>query len=215
MRITVNSLKAIDSGNLISITAELCDGKHVDRRELIILASQYSGMRITKGEIDAERFDEIAHASKVCSAYRKGLFLLGYGACSEKSLNYKLKTRGFDSDVSAEAVKMLSQGGYINEACDAERETEKCLAKLWGRKRIISHLYSKGFTTETIRNAIESLEDVDFAENCEKLISRDYKTQLVLAISDKAAYSKLCASLSRMGYSFSEIKEACSKLAAK
>lgn len=214
MKINVTSLKAIDSGNLISVKIELSDGENVDSRELLILASQYSDLRIAKGAIDTERFDEIAHASKICSAYRKGLFLLGYGACSQKKLIYKLKMKGFDQESSQKAARMLSEAGYINEDLDAVREIEKCLAKLWGKKRIISHLYSKGFTDEAVSCALRSLENIDFADNCEKLIRRDHKKQFELAKKDKSAYNKLCASLLRMGYSFSEIKEASIRLAA-
>ena len=58
------------------------------------------------------------------------------------------------------------------------------------------------------------LEDIDFAENCRLLIERSYKRQFLEAPDDKNALMKLFASLERMGYSFSEIKEASEEIAS-
>ncbi len=175
---------------------------------------QYASLKIKKGEISRERFDEIAHAANICSAYKKGLFLLGYGACSEKSLIYKLRTKGFDNAISCEAVAMLSAEGYINEDDDAVREAERCITKFWGRKRILSHLYSKGYSAASIRYAQEYLDNVDFINNCALLINKSYRKQFELAKKDPNTKAKLVNALVRMGYTFSEIKEASATYAA-
>ena len=214
MKITVTALVAVNSGNEICICIEISNGENTEKQNLTVLAEQYSLLRIKKGEISRSRFDEIERASNICSAYKKGLFLLGYGACSERKLHYKLKTKGFANDICSEAVAMLSAGGYINEANDAEREAERCIAKLWGKKRIVSHLYSKGFRDDAIRSAIDELCNVDFVENCKKLIMRDHQKQFMAALNDEKEKQKLFASLIRMGYSFSEIKEASAGITA-
>ena len=107
---------------------------------------------------------------------------------------------------------MLCQNGYVNEDGSCTREAEKCIAKLWGKKRIVSHLYSKGFSETSVREALLELGETDYTENCKKLILRDHKHALAAARTDKAAASKLIASLARMGYSFSEIKSALSDI---
>ena len=208
MTISLTELKAINGGDEVCVTIELKEGENKEIKKLFLLASQYASLRIRKGEISEERFDEIAHAADIASAYKKGLFLLGYGACSEKKLKFKLKTKGFSEGISNEAVEMLVRAGYIDEKSDAERELEKCLSKLWGKKRIIAHLYTKGFATSAIDEASKVLDTVDFVENCRKLILKDHKDQLEAAREDIALMTKLCATLQRMGYSFSEIKEA-------
>ena len=109
---------------------------------------------------------------------------------------------------------MLSALGYLNENSDAIRETEICLSKLWGKKRIIAQLYAKGFSDDAVRSAADFLEDIDFIENCALLIKRNYMRQLNSALGDKNAMMKLVATLSRMGYSFSEIKEASDMVAS-
>jgi len=206
--ITLTELKAINGGDEVCVTAELKHGENKEIKKLFLLAGQYTSLRIRKGEISEERFDEIARAADVASAYKKGLFLLGYGACSEKKLKFKLRTKGFGEDVSSKAVEMLVRAGCIDEKSDAEREVEKCLAKLWGKKRIVAHLYTKGFAANAVNEACLRLDDVDFTENCRKLILKEHKEQLIAAKEDIAIMAKLCAALQRMGYSFSEIREA-------
>ena len=208
MTITLIDLKAINGGDEVCVTIEIKQSENKEIKKLFLLAGQYTSLRIRKGEINAERFDEIERAADIASAYKKGLFLLGYGACSEKKLKFKLRTKGFSEDISSEAVELLVDAGYINEKNDAEREIEKCLSKLWGRKRIIAHLYTKGFASSVINEALRALDAVDFVENCRKLIVKDHKDQLIAAKEDIALMTKLCAALQRMGYSFSEIKEA-------
>ena len=214
MRVTVTALVALNSGNEICVYAEISNGENTERKKLVLLTEQYLMLKIKKGEITSDQFDEIERASDICSAYKKGLNLLGYGACSEKNLYYKLRSRGFENDICSEAVAMLSGGGYVNENSDAQREAERCIAKLWGKKRIISHLYTKGYTDEAVRDVYDLLSDTDFVENCKKLILRDHKRQFALAKSDEKEKQKLFASLVRMGYSFSEIKEASAGITA-
>ena len=208
MTITLTELKAINGGDEVCVTAEITQGENKEIKKLFLLAGQYTSLRIRKGEISEERFDEIARAADVASAYKKGLFLLGYGACSEKKLKFKLRTKGFSEDVSTEAVEMLVRTGCIDEKSDAEREVERCLMKLWGRKRIIAHLYTKGFAADAVNEACTLLDEVDFVENCRKLIMKDHREQLMAAREDITLMTKLCAALQRMGYSFSEIREA-------
>ena len=208
MTIKISDVKAINSGDEVCVTVEIISGENKEIKKLFLLAKQYTSLRVTKREISEERFDEISHAAEVASAYKKGLFLLGYGACSEKKLKFKLRTKGFNESISAEAVELITTAGLIDEPSDAIREVERCLNKLWGRKRIIAQLYTKGFSKEALDKAILTLDEVDFVENCKKLIIKEHKAQLAAARDDIAIMSKMCASLQRMGYSFSEIREA-------
>ena len=67
---------------------------------------------------------------------------------------------------------------------------------------------------EAVKEVSLYLEDIDFTENCKLLIERSYKRQFDAALEDRAALMKLVASLERMGYSFSEIKEASEEIAS-
>ena len=208
MIITVKTLVALNCGEETCVCIELSDGIHTDVQKHTLLTNQYADLRIKKGEIDSEKYESIVRAAKIAAAYKKGLIFLGYGSHSKKTLYYKLKSRGFEDESINEAILMLSRSGYVNEDNSCVREAEKCLSKLWGKKRIVSHLYSKGFSEISIHQALDELGEIDYTENCKKLILRDHKRALSTVREDKAATSKLIAALARMGYSFSEIKSA-------
>ena len=212
MTITVTALVAINSGEETVVKIELSDGIHSELQQHSILTSQYAELRIKKGEINKDKYDEIVRASNICSAYKKGISLLSYSSSSQKNLCYKLKSRGFDDEISTEAVSMLASKGYLDDDNACEREVQKCIKKLWGKTRIISHLYSKGFDDNSVKAVIQVFDNTDFEDNCKKLIERDYKRRLADAKTDKAAMTRLISALSRMGYSFHEIKSALSDI---
>ena len=116
MTITVTELRAINGGDEVCVTVELKSGENKEIKKLFLLPGQYTSLRIRKEEISEERFDEIAHASDVASAYKKGLFLLGYGACSEKKLKFKLRTKGYSEQIAGEAVEMICAAGLLSLA---------------------------------------------------------------------------------------------------
>ena len=212
MRINITSIVALNGGEETCICIDIISGENTQSVKHTLFTTQYADLRIKKGEIDTHRYEEISNAANIAAAYKKGLVILGYGAHSKRSLQYKLKSKGFADDVSEEAISLLCRHGYINEDDSCQREAEKCIKKLWGQKRIISHLYSKGFSETSVREALLELGETDYTENCKKLILRDHKHALAAARTDKAAVSKLIASLARMGYSFSEIKSALSDI---
>ena len=212
MKISVTALVAENLGEETCVTIELSDGVHTEIQKHSLLTDQFISLKIKKGEIDTERYEEIVNAANISAAYKKGLSLLSYSSSSKKNLHYKLKSRGFSDDVADEAISMLVCDRYLDEDSSCTREAEKCHQKLWGKKRIVSHLYSKGFTDDAVRNALLELSYVDYTENCKKLIMRDHKRQLSLAKEDRAQMTKLVASLERMGYTFAEIKSALSDI---
>ena len=208
MRINITAIVALNGGEETCICIDITSGDNTQSVKHTLLTTQFAELRIKKGEIDTHRYEEISNAASIAAAYKKGLVTLGYGAQSKRSLHYKLKAKGFTDDVSEEAISLLCRHGYINEDDSCQREAEKCINKLWGKKRIISHLYSKGFSNDMINTALLELSEIDFTENCKELILRSHKRQLFDSLDNKATLSKLVASLQRMGYSISEIKNA-------
>ena len=119
-------------------------------------------------------------------------------------MRLKLRSKGFSPDTAAEAAAYLVALGYINERKDAEREAERCVAKLWGRRRIAAALYEKGYSEGAVRGAMELLDRVDFDEQCSALIRKKFG-----GVPDEPRErQKLFAALVRYGYSPSEIKNA-------
>ncbi|MBO5416543.1 MAG: regulatory protein RecX [Clostridia bacterium] len=204
MTVTVTSVRAINGGSDIVLSVCLSDGEHSEKRELVLLSRQYAALRPEKGEISEESFDELSEAAEICAAVKRGMNILGYGACSEKNMRLKLRSKGFGAEVAASAAEYLVELGYINEEKDAEREAERCVGKYWGRRRIAAALYEKGYSEAAVRGAIESLGEVDFEGRCVSLIEKKFRG----LPEDANEKKKLFASLLRYGYSPSEIKNA-------
>lgn len=186
----------------LSVTIE-ADGKK-DKRWFLVPEKFFFEERLKKGEITPEIFERIESESKKCRAYLRGANILGYGANSEKKLTEKLQKRGFDRETATSAAKKLKKDGFIDEEKDATNKAFACVRKLWGKKRIIAKLYESGYRNDAIKAAAERLSEVDFTENCKKLIAKKVKA----LPTDRKELEKLTAFLLRYGYSLSEIKEA-------
>lgn len=209
MTLTVLSVCAVGSDEL-SISIELVSGSNRLIEKFIISTAAYTQMQICKGECSRELYEELEKESKIHAAYKRALYILGYGACSKKTLISKLIAKGFERGASETAVERIAELGFINDSASALREAEMCAAKLWGETRIRYSLSQKGYSRDDIDLALFALEDsgVDFAESCKKLIKRKYGTPP----TDRAAAQKMISSLLRYGYSVSQIKSACADI---
>ena len=208
MTVTITSISALSGGAEIALGVRISEGERFETRTLVLLARQYAELRPERGDIDCDRFELLLSEAEICSAVKRGMNILGFGACSEKNLVLKLRSRGFSRDAASSAARYLSELGYIKETDDALREAQKCLRKLWGRRRIAAALCEKGYTKDALSAALDELEDVDFAKNCAELIETRFRG----LPEDADDRRKLVASLTRYGYSSAEIKEAFLKL---
>lgn len=213
MEIRITAVSGRSGGEEVEISFELTNGTHSEKCSFIISSSQYLVICPQRGASDEQMFDEIKYASDVWSATKRGIFMLGYGACSEKALIAKLVSKGFDKEIAADAVNDIVAKGLMRPADDAAREAEKMAKKLWGKRRIISALYEKGYSADAVRAALYSLEEsgIDYEKNCKRLVREKYSG----AELDISGQAKLYAALSRYGYSSSEIKSAILSLNEK
>ena len=204
MTVTITSISALNGGAEVSVSVRLSEGENFEKRQLLLLSRQYAELRPEKGEIDIESFERLLAESEVCAAVKRGMNILGYGACSEKNMTLKLRSKGFSRETAQRAAEYLCELGYINEREDARREAERCVKKYWGRKRIAAALYEKGYSEGAVSRALEALDEYDFSKICAELIKRKFKS----VPEDRDEQRKLFASLLRYGYSSSEIKNA-------
>ena len=204
--IKIIRLARAEDPTLVTVSVTIsADGKS-EKRYLLLPEAFVIDERLTKGEISPEEFDKLEKESKKCRAYLRGANILGYGANSEKKLTEKLQKRGFDRESAAAAAKKLQKDGFIDEENDATNKAFVCARKLWGKKRIVAKLYESGYRDDAIKAAVERLSEVDFVENCKKLIAKKVKA----FPTDRKELDKLIAFLIRYGYSLSEIKSAYS-----
>lgn len=202
MQITITDLRALDGDSLVAVHVLILseDGER-DSRVYHILPEQYAAMRLTVGNMNCETVDALEHSARLCEAIRKGVHLLSYGAQSEKTLKQKLRARGISPNLAAEAADYLARRGLMNESEDALRLAQNCRRKHWGMRRILSHLFEKGYSESIVHAVQAELEEVDFVPDCVVLIRAKYGLP-----ETKEERQKTIAALMRYGYSMSEIR---------
>ena len=130
---------------------------------------------------------------------------------TEKNLRDKLTRKGFNEEAIDAAVNKMKEAGLINDARLMQSVSEYLAdKKLYGRARIKLELQKKGFDKQLIgENFNECVSDVDFKENCLKLMQ---KKRLVDKIKDSKTARAVTAALARYGYGYAEIKYAYTRL---
>ena len=121
--------------------------------------------------------------------------LVAARAYTEHGLREKMRIRGYGCDETGDAVEYLKGFGYINDLRLAQNAAEKLADKLNGKRKIFAYLASKGISRDTVAEI--DLSEIDFKENCRTLA-------LKLQAAGKP-YEKIVASLTRAGFSSSEI----------
>lgn len=167
--------------------------------------------RLGLSELSEEEFpvefedDELlAFLSKKLSAIKYASYLLTFSDKSEKTLRQKMREKEYSAEVIDEALRVLREGGIISdENLCLKKYISIANSKLYGPHRIKSELFSKGFSSEDIKNAQECA-GLDFeelcAELCDKLLSAGR-----INLSDRKERDKFKAKLSRYGYGFETI----------
>lgn len=206
MTLTIASITA-GGADEVWVGFEFAEGDKVCRERFLISVEAYTQMGIRKGPCGRELYDRVEEESGIYAAFKRGLYILGYGACSERMLTSKLIAKGFSRETAEEAARRINGAGYMDEELSARREAERCAEKLWGESRIRAALKQKRYSDEAIDDAMFALEDggIDFAEQCKRVIDQKYKE----IPTDRAEMQKLVAAVCRLGYSVSQIKSAC------
>ena len=208
LTITVRSLRAQNDGAEVLVQVLLESGEHREQKSLPLTMEQYCDLKPARGIISEETYERLEEASQLCGALRSGENLLSYGANSVQMLARKLVQRGFSREIAMAAAQRLQEMGLIDEERDLRREIEKCTRKLWGSRRISAHLWSRGFSTESLSDLSDLLDEIDFKANCAALIRKKYGE----IPTDPAEMRRMTASLSRYGYSLEEIRGAIRSL---
>ena len=211
MKITVTDLRALDGDSLVAVRLLIqSDEGARDVRSYHILPEQYAALRLRCGEeIGPDTVDALEEAAQLSEAIRKGISLLSYSMQSERALKRKLTVRGFSEELATAAVAYLNRNGCFHEGEDAMRVVQGCRRKHWGMRRILSHLFEKGYPERVIRAVQVELEGEDFVPDCVELIRSKYHG----APESRDEKQKMTAALMRYGYSLGEIRRAIEQVA--
>ena len=146
----------------------------------------------------------IQFLSQKLKAIKYASYLLQFSDKSEKVLRRKMHEKEYSDEVIDATLSVMRDSGIISdENLCLKKYITIANSKLYGPHRIKSELFSKGFSSEDIKNAEENA-GIDFyelcADLCEKLLSSGR-----INLSDKKEQDKFKAKLVRYGYGFDEI----------
>ncbi len=191
-------------------------------KELIIQTEQNEKYRITLSDakenglygIDEKdfpfEFDDgelLTFLSEKLKAIKYCTYLLSFSDKSASKLVQKLREKEYSAQASTEAIRVLCDAGIVDDDTVCLRKAQiMAKSKLYGPYRIKAELSAKGFSRETIDEALEN-SDVDFEELLATLISK-LTSSGKYDLSDRDSLVKFKAKLSRYGYSCESINKA-------
>lgn len=188
----------------VILTISISNPSGSEETEMVLLSEHFHKMGITIGALDTEIMPELEYWSEVARAYASACSSFAYTPSSLSALEKKLVQKGFPKDIASDAIASVKARGFVDESQIALRRAQLCVEKKWGRSRVLMKLREEGFADQSLEAAREFLASVDFAENCAALIKRKFGN----IPEDRHERELMYASLSRMGYSVSEIRAA-------
>lgn len=172
--------------------------------EFSILKVHSARLGLAVGIVDEEMLPELEYYADVARAYSSACSSFAFSPSPLKAIWKKLTQKGIDRDVATEAIDVLRDSGAINEIEMAARRAQLLSEKPWGRSRILAKLREDGFEDGAISEAMTALDEVDFAANCASLIRKKFGE----IPSERQELDKMYASLSRLGFSSTDIRAA-------
>lgn len=165
---------------------------------------------VSGDEINEEELTAFEKAAGSRRAFNSALNSLDYRDHSEKEIRAKL-LRKHDADFVDEAVEKLIELDLVNDERYAENYARELFErKKFGKMRIKSELRAKGISADIANAAVEELFEEEEPDNVQRIvdiIGKRYYNRM----NDKVGRKKVFSALQRMGYSFSDIREAMSE----
>ena len=199
----------------MKITAKQGKGKkihiHIDGEYLLTVDEDFwfSSGFISGDEIDDGDLAAFKEAAGSRLAFNSAMFSLDLRDHSERELRNKL-SRKFDEASVNSAIEKLIDLGLVNDRRYAEMLVRELYErKKYGKNRVRSELYKRGIDSVIINEVIEEYEnefETDNVKTIVDIIRKKYYNKLV----DEKSRQKVVAALVRLGYSFSDIRQAMS-----
>ncbi len=158
--------------------------------------------------IDDEQLHELTLASQRNRAYEKALYLLEYRAHSRKELFTKLRSV-FPDEVCEHAIERVEELGLIDDFKFAEDFAEELFErKGFGERRVRLELEKRGISRDIVDDVLEDYDPEDVKESIIAVIKKKYRS----IPEDEKNLARMYAGLSRMGYSYGDIRSAIDEL---
>ena len=182
---------------------------HIDGEYLLTVDEDfwYSSGYVSGDEIDDGDLVAFKEAAGSRLAFNSAMFSLDMRDHSEREIRQKL-SRKYDEQSVDTAVEKLLDLGLINDRRYAELLTRELFErKKYGKNRVRSELYRKGIASETVNEVLEEYENENEPDNVQTIVDiirKKYYNKLV----DEKSRQRVVAALVRLGYSFSDIRQA-------
>lgn len=182
---------------------------HIDGEYLLTVDEDFwfSSGYVSGDEIDDGDLVAFKEAAGSRLAFNSAMFSLDMRDHSEREIRQKL-SRKYDENSVDTAVEKLIDLGLVNDRRYAELLTRELFErKRYGKNRVRSELYRKGIASDIINEVLEEYENENEPDNVQTIvdiIEKKYYNKLV----DEKSRQKVVAALVRLGYSFSDIRQA-------
>lgn len=167
----------------------------------------FSSGYVSGDEIDDGDLAAFKEAAGSRLAFNSAMFSLDMRDHSEKEIRQKL-SRKYDAHSVDTAVEKLIDLGLVNDRRYAELLTRELFErKKYGKNRVRSELFRKGIDSDIVNEVLEEYEEENEPDNVEKIVDiirKKYYNKLI----DEKTRQKVVAALVRLGYNFSDIRQA-------
>ena len=165
---------------------------------------------ISGDEIDEEELTAFEEAAGSRRVFNSALNSLDYRDHSEKEIRAKLM-RKHGAEYVDEAVEKLIELDLINDRRYAENYARELFEhKKFGKIRIKSELIAKGIASDIASETVNSLFEDEEPDNIQRIVDI-IKKKYYNRMNDEVGRKKVFSALQRMGYTFSDIREAMSE----
>lgn len=199
------TLTAIDDTRA-GISAEIICNDDGERTILLFKPSVWKEEGVKKGEcFDDEVMQQLRNAADFSRAIARAEGMLASSDYSRQRLISRLLHYNLPRDICEKTAEYMIEHGYINEEDQTKRITRFfCIRKHWGKKRIAAELMGRGYDRKVIFASLATVSDEEYFNSLMAYVEKKYPEPC----EDKAERERRIASLSRLGYSISEINRA-------
>lgn len=182
---------------------------HIDGEYLLTVDANFwlSCGYISGDEINDEELVAFKEAAGSRCAFNSAMYSLDIRDHSEKEMRTKL-LRKYDKNSVDNAVEKLLDLGLIDDERYARLYAHDLFEyKKYGRQRIKSELFRKGIACEITNIVLDEIfedEETDNVKRIVDIINKKYYNK----INDENSRKKVFSALVRLGYGFSDIREA-------
>lgn len=172
--------------------------------EFLLMNLHVEELGLSVGGLEEELLPELEYYAEVAKAYSSACSSFAFTQSSYSALFKKLLNKGFPKDICEEAIDCLKKTDFVREDEIALRRAQIFVEKRWGRGRIIMKLREEGFGDGSMSLAKDFLDETDFSAICAEHVLKKYGG----VPEDDHERKLMYASLARMGFSSSDIKQA-------